>query len=34
MDYRVEVAEAGMYSVVLTSDEGRFGGSDNIKSDG
>ncbi|KAK0453929.1 glycoside hydrolase family 13 protein [Armillaria borealis] len=30
-DYRVGVDEAGEYSVVLTSDEGRFGGFDNVK---
>ncbi|KAK0206821.1 glycoside hydrolase family 13 protein [Desarmillaria ectypa] len=30
-DYRVGVDEAGKYSVILTSDEGRFGGFDNVK---
>jgi 1,4-alpha-glucan branching enzyme len=32
-DYRVGVEEPGEYGVVLSSDEGRFGGFDNIKLD-
>lgn len=32
-DYRVGVEEPGQYGVVLSSDEGRFGGFDNIKLD-
>ncbi len=33
-DYRVGVEEPGEYKVVLSSDEPRFGGFDNIKLDG
>ncbi|KAF8969438.1 glycoside hydrolase family 13 protein [Flammula alnicola] len=32
-DYRVGVEEAGEYKIVLSSDDGRFGGFDNIKLD-
>lgn len=32
-DYRVGVDEAGKYGIVLSSDEGRFGGFDNIALD-
>jgi len=32
-DYRVGVEEAGEYRIVLSSDEGRFGGFDNIMLD-
>jgi 1,4-alpha-glucan branching enzyme len=33
-DYRVGVDDAGEYGIVLSSDEGRFGGFDNIALDG
>ena len=33
-DYRVGVDDAGEYRIVLSSDEGRFGGFDNIALDG
>ena len=32
-DYRVGIDEAGKYGIVLSSDEGRFGGFDNIALD-
>jgi 1,4-alpha-glucan branching enzyme len=32
-DYRVGVEEAGEYKIVLSSDEKRFGGNDNIALD-
>jgi len=32
-DYRIGVEEAGEYKIVLSSDEGRFGGFDNIMID-
>ena len=33
-DYRVGIDDAGEYGIVLSSDEGRFGGFDNIALDG
>ena len=33
-DYRVGVEEPGKYSVILTSDEKRFGGFDNVRPGG